>query len=404
MASGTRFKRFVLNPWTALIVLVIAGGALAFVVRNQEDTEQAAPPQQRPPAPVQVERVRGVTLTETVRAVGTLRAIETVEIRPEIAGRIRTIHFTDGGSIEQGQLLFQIDDQKLQYEQAAREAALRAQQARVANAERTLRRQEQLHERNAASLDDLDRARIERDVALAEQERTEAELALIRRRIEDTRIIAPFGGQISERRADRGAYVAVADHLATLYRTDPVEIGISIPERYSGQVRMGQPVEVFVASHPGEVFECAIDFISPVVDERTRTFRVRARIPNREGLLKPGSFATAQVAVEVRENRPVVSAESLVATRHGYIVFIVEEERVRSQQVRTGLRRDSTVEIVEGLTIGETVVRTGHLRLRGGERVAVIDGNGEGAALADRGKQPEDVGGEDSNAPEVAER
>lgn len=375
VVASTGLKRAMLSPWTILLMLVIAVGVIAYFTMdwNGDGAGDIEPAAERDPIPVEVETVRAASLTETVRGIGTLRAFETVEIRNETAGRIRAIHFQEGGEVEEGQMLFELDDEKLRRQLAAREAARRAAEVRVTNAQRTFERQQQLRERGVVAAEQLDQAQESLDSALAEQERLEAELELTREQLQDTRITAPFTGQISERRVDRGAYVAVGDNLATVYQTDPVEINFALPEQFIGRVQIGQRVDVTVAAYPGQSFDGNVHFISPAVDQATRTFTVRARIPNPDGRLKPGAFATASVTVDIRENRPVVSAESLVATRSGYTVYVVENERAHARNVRTGLRQQGRVEILDGLELGDQVVRTGHLRLSGGERVTITD-------------------------------
>lgn len=360
-------------PWLLLLAAALLVGVGAVFTFLSDDDEESGEQREQDAVPVSIEPVGTRSLTETVRGVGTLRAVETVELRPEIAGRLRAIHFQEGGAVEEGELLVELDDTKLGRQLDARQAAQRAAEVRAANAQRTLERRQQLAERGVVSPDELDRAQEELDSALAEQQRLEAEVALTEAQLADTRITAPFAGVISEQRVDRGAYVAVGDTLATLYRSDPVEIRFALPERFVGRVAVGQPVRVGVAADVERQFEGAVRFVSPVVDEATRTFRVRAQIPNPELELKPGAFATAVVSVGERVDRPVVSSESLVATRTGYRVYVVEDDRAQARDVRLGMREDGMVEILEGVGAGERVVRTGHLRLTDGDRVSVTD-------------------------------
>jgi membrane fusion protein, multidrug efflux system len=201
---------------------------------------------------------------------------------------------------------------------------------------------------------------------------------LIEEELRDTRIRSPYDGVISERQVDRGAYVSAGDILATVYQADPVEVTFSVAERHMGPVRRGQRVDVLVAAYPDEAFQGEVHFISPTVDEATRTFRVRARVPNPEGRLKPGAFATAMVTVNIREDRPVVPEEALVGTRHGYIDFVINGGHAVVRELQTGLRRDGVVEVLDGVSVGDAVVRAGHLRLTDGDRVALAgQANGE---------------------------
>ena len=365
-------SQWILNPWLMLIMAVALVGVLAWLTFNHpadaSEGDQAGPPRQA--IPVQLQSVEAATLTDTVRGVGTLRAFQTVELRPETSGRIQAIHFQNGAAVQEGQLLFELDDEKLRSQLAARQATLQAIEVRIANAQRTFDRQAQLAEGGVVSADQFDQAQAELDSALAERQRLEAELELTQTQLRDMRITAPFAGLISERLIDRGAYVNVGQHLATLYQSDPVEVGFSVPERHRGRIQPGQDVQISVAAYGDETFHGLVSFISPAVDEATRTLRVRAQIPNPDQKLAPGTFATAFVVVDVHEDRPVVAAESLVATRTGYIVYVVEDETAHRREVSTGLRRDGVVEITHGLEVGEQVVRTGHLRLSDGDAVA----------------------------------
>ena len=171
-----------------------------------------------------------------------------------------------------------------------------------------------------------------------------------------------------EELAERG------EPLATLYQVDPLELEFYLPERHIGQVRSGQEVAATIAAHPDRAFRGQVDFVAPAVREATRDFLVKATFPNADGLLRPGAFATALVTVDVRAERPVIPEEALVATRLGYLVFTVEDGMARAREVRTGLRQAGQVEVLEGLAIGDVVVRAGHLRLSGGEPVRIVEG------------------------------
>jgi membrane fusion protein, multidrug efflux system len=376
----------------ALLVLasLVLGTAAVLLALQAERRTPPGPPEarERPAVPVEVAHVTPMTLEETVHGIGTLRATAQVELRAELAGRVHAIHFVEGGPVEEGQLLVELDESKLRRRLEARQAALAAAEVRERNARRTLERQQQLREGGLVPEEEVDRAQTELDAAHAEVERLEAELALIEEELAETRIRAPFTGVISERRVDRGAFITMGEVLAHLYQIDPLEIAFSVPERHMGRVRRGQPVRVAVAAYPDRPFVGAIDFVSPVVEEATRDFLVKAAVPNPDGQLKPGAFATAVVTVGRREERPAIPEEALVATRHGYMVFVIEDGVARMQPVRTGLRRGGHVEVLEGLTTGEQVVRRGHLRLSGGERVREA-GPGAPDARLTRGEEEE---------------
>ncbi len=353
---------------------ILAGVAAHFVLERGEGGENVPEPQRRrDPVPVALSIVKAMTLQETVFGVGTLEASAEVEIAPEIAGRVRAIRFEEGSFVEEDDVLFELDDDRLGHQRAARQAALRAAEITAANARRVFERRQQARERGVFTEEAIEEAEAALETALADRDRLEAEGTLIERELQDMKILAPFAGVVSHREVDRGAHVTVGRVLARLYQLDPLEINFWLPERHHGRLRRGQPVTVTVAAYPEREFAGTVQFVGPAVDPITRQFLVKALVPNEEHDLKPGMFATASVTVGERQDRPVIPDVALVATRRGYMVFVVEDGVAVAREVRTGLRPEGLVEITEGLAVGEQVVREGHLRLSGGEPVGTGD-------------------------------
>ncbi|MCC5873517.1 MAG: efflux RND transporter periplasmic adaptor subunit [Gammaproteobacteria bacterium] len=336
-------------------------------------------PRERAAVTVEVEAVLALDLEDTVRGFGSLRAMERVVLRPEVAARVLAVHFEEGSEVEAGKLLFELDAEKLTQQRQARAAELRSASIRLADAERQLQRQQELRRRELSSEEALDQARAAREGAEAERDRLQAELALIEAQLSDTRIHAPFAGAISERHVDRGAYVAVGEALATLYQVAPLEANFNLPERHLRRLALGQAVTLRSVADPDARFEGTITFISPAVDEASRTLLVKAEVPNDDRELRPGAFVSADVTLARRSQRPVVSSESLVATRQGYRVYVVENDRAVAREIETGLRQGDVVEVVSGVEAGERVVRQGHQRLDDGQRVIVLEPPAEGA-------------------------
>ena len=385
----------------ALALLVVLGGALGLVMLLDGGENDGPAREQR--APVELVTVESRTLEDVIRGVGTLQATQQVVLRPEIAGRVRQVHFEEGGLVEAGQLLFELDDDRLRRQRAAAEAALRSAAVRLANAERTLERQRRLREQGIVAEEELDRAQSAYDEAEAERERIEAELAVLDEDVKRTRIAAPLTGLISQREVDPGAYVGVGDPLATLYQIDPVRISFAVPERYLGRLHRGQRVQLVVAAYGEEVFTGEVSFISPAVDPATRTVRVRAEIANPDGRLVPGTFATAWATLDVREDRPVVPEESLVGTREGYRVYVVDDEdHAHARAVTTGLRRGGVVEILDGVGVGEQIIRLGHMRVSDGDRVRIVNRDDQAETLAEQDVARDDASGDQVARDEVA--
>lgn len=335
--------------------------------------------------PVTVARVQADTMRRNVQGIGTLRAAQQVEIRPETSGIVTDVAFEEASRVSRGDLLFQLETRKVDREVEAGQAQVEAARARLENARQDFERVEELHEQRVVSQTEFDAAQAELRAAQGAYDRVMAELGVTQERAGDTEIRAPFDGIISDSEVDPGDYVQQGDRLSTLYRISDLEISFQLPERFVGQVEVGQPVEMLLAAFPDQRFEGTVDFVSPAVSEDTRTFEVKARINNEGGALRPGLFAKADVTVEEHEGVPIVPEESLIGTREGYIVFVVEDDVARRREVEVGLREPGRAEVRAGVEPGELVVARGHLRLQDGTPVRILETEGEPGVVEPEG-------------------
>ncbi|HSO23747.1 MAG TPA: efflux RND transporter periplasmic adaptor subunit [Chondromyces sp.] len=350
-------------PWLAALAAVLNGCGEA----SESTVEDRA-------QPVEVATVEAATVTSTVAATGTLQSPRTVEIRSEAIGLVESVSFEEGSLVRSGQRLVTLDAAKLSRQLEAQRAALEAAEAREELAGQIHHRVTTLHERGSASAEELDRSAAALRQARAEGRRIAAEIGLVEERLEDTAIVAPATGRLAERLVDPGDFLDVGDPVAVLYTIDPLEIAFAVPERSTARIVRGQEVAASVPAFPDREFGGEVGYISPVVDEGTRSFLVKALIANPDGSLKPGTFATARVVTERREGVPVVPEEALVSTRTGLIAFVVSDGAAVRREVEIGLREPGRVEIRSGLEVGETVVRTGQMNLSDGAAVRVVGG------------------------------
>lgn len=362
--------RKLLGPWTFLLLaLGLAGFYFLQLDRTQEEQER----RQRPAKNVRTAVVAAKTLGITVQGVGSLKPVQTVQIKPEVSGKLKAVHFQEGSFVPKNELLFEIERTKLASRLASREAALKEARARLKNAQRNYERFSRLRSQDVVSEEDYDRVQTELEAVSAEVSRLTSEVELARLELKDSSIYAPFSGFISEKLVDQGSFVSVGEPLAFMYAIDPLEISFFVPEKYVGQVQSGQKVLLQVSAFSEETFQGQVHFVSPVVQETSRKFKVRALIDNPGHRLKPGSFASVQLVLAQRQDRPVIPETALVSTRQGYMVYVLDQDqnRVHSRQVQTGLREPGLVEINQGLRVGEIVVAAGHMALEDGSRVII---------------------------------
>lgn len=313
-------------------------------------------------------------LRKTASGIGSLQAVEQVELRAEVAGLVREVLFEEGQRVEEGKLLFRLDDAELQQQRASRAAALDAAGADLANARWQFDRLRALREQGVAAVEEYKNARDRYRAAEATVKRLKAELDMIGEQIADTRIRAPLTGRLTEHLVDVGDFVDAGDPLASLYAVDPIELAFWLPERCGPHVQVDQPVTATTTAYPERRLDGQLAFVSPVVDPRTRSFQVKARFPNPDGSLKPGVFAAGHVTVDTQDDCPVIPEECLVSLRSGYVVFVVRGGVARERDVTIGLRAAGRVEIQEGVEPGEEVVRAGHMQLADGDAVRVTEG------------------------------
>ncbi len=315
--------------------------------------------------PVEVAEAQLDTVMDAILATGEIEAVQSIDLRPEVEGRLVDILVREGTEAQQGTPLFKVDD-----------AELRAQVARLEAerdlAEQALRRAKELLERNASSEADLEQAE-----ANARSARAQLELQQVR--LERTLVRAPFSGIMGERFVSLGDYVTSSTRLTTLQTVDPQRASFQVPERYADRLGVGQQVTFRVAAVANREFSGTVDFVDPIVRLPGRTIIVKARVRNRQRSLKPGMFIEARLTTDVRPDAVVVPEDAILPLQGADYVWVVQDGQATRRQVSLGVRTTGFVEIRSGVEVGEQVVVGGLERLREGAPVAAI--------LVDRGSE-----------------
>lgn len=332
------------------------------------------------PVAVEVAPVRAQRISETAQAVGTVRARQSVMLRPEVAGRIAAIGFRDGEAVRRGQLLFQLDDALLAAELRQAEA-----QANIARANH--RRNQELVAQNFVSQSALEQSAANLAVA-------EAQVALARARLARLRIVAPFDARAGLRLVNVGDYVKDGADLVDLQDTRELVVDFRLPERHLPRLQLGQAAQVTADALPGQRAVARVEALEPTVDADGRSVLVRAALRDGAGGLQPGMFARVEALLAERADALVVPEEAIVPQGgRQYVVKVVEGSAPdgrpakigQRSEVRLGLRREGQVEVLQGVALGDTVVTAGHQRLpRDGMplRIVELGGGREGGAPA----------------------
>ncbi|MFH5833336.1 efflux RND transporter periplasmic adaptor subunit [Halalkalibaculum sp. DA3122] len=304
-------------------------------------------------APLKVEafEVKPDTVNDIIYTTGTLIANEDIELRSEVSGLITDIYLQEGRPVKKGDLLIKINDSELQ-------AQLKRAQYRLELAAERESRQKKLLEKGGISQEDY-------DATLNEVNVLRSEVALIQAQIDKTEIRAPFDGQIGLKYVSDGSYISPATRIASLQSIDPIKIDFSIPERYAGKVQEGDRIR-FSVQGTDEEFTGEIYAIEPKIESETRTLQIRARSENKQRKLMPGAFADLELTLETITDAKMIPTIALVPELQGQKVYIYRDGQVEQQSVQTGLRTESSVQIIEGVEFGDTILTTGLLQVRPG--------------------------------------
>jgi membrane fusion protein (multidrug efflux system) len=295
-------------------------------------------------------------VTETIPLVGSIAPNEMIEVKAETDGIVREIAFDEGRRVEKGALLVALDETKL-------EADLREAQANAQLSQATFARTEQLFRDRLISQQ-------EHDQAAATFAMTKAMLERRERDLRDARVVAPFAGLTGARQISPGQVISRSTTLTWLVDLDTVKVEVNVPERVLNQLRVGQAVEFKVAAFPGETFRGEVYFISPQLDEGTRTALVKARIPNPDHKLRGGMFANLDLALQLRDQALVIPEPAIINNGDATMVFAVTGTNTAAMRpVKIGLRLAGQAEVLEGLGAGEKVVVEGTQKLFPGAAV-----------------------------------
>lgn len=358
-----------------------SGLGVLLLLQGCGDGSAPATPVRLPP--VAVELVRVETLQERIEAMGELKAPEHAQIAAEVPGRITAIRAAEGARVERGTVLLEIDPERWQLELASARARLDEARAGLSEQQREATRIRTLHERKVASDARLDQAETALRLARSRLDAAQAAFGVAERSLGESSVKAPFEGIVARRLVSRGEFVNTATPLFELVALDPIEVEFHLPEADSSRAALGQPVELTVDPYPGEVFQAQVSFVSPTIDPRTRTLRVKAQLANPEGRLRPGLFARADLGVAERGGVRLVPEEAVLQRADGAVAFrLVEGDRVERVRVETGVHRNGWVEIRSGLGASDRVIVRGHADLSDGMRVAVQEGELHSARTA----------------------
>jgi RND family efflux transporter MFP subunit len=353
--------------------------------------------------------VQRMSIQRDVDLSGTLLSPDQARVSSEVAGIVRDVPVQLGSEVRAGDLLVRLEPRELQlaFDRAEGQlhqveaqlgidhsqvkqppsdeqiASVRQAMANRDDARNTFKRAQQLHDRGLMSQVDYDTAETRLKVgeanyqaavdniqalkAMLQDRRAAWELA--QKKVNDAAIKAPVAGSVSERLVQPGEFIRENTPVATIVQVNPLKLKTAIQERYAALIRPGQGVAFNVEAFPGRVFAGKVAYVSPAVDQATRTFPVEALVDNADRVLKPGFFAKGVVHTHIDEHVLAVPEDAISTLAGVSTVYVLEGGKARQQQVSLGARQDKLVEITSGLNGEETLATTNLSQLATGVTV-----------------------------------
>lgn len=368
-------RRMLIMLAVVLLIVLALGGYKGFSIYQQIQMFSAP----RPPITVSAAPAEQRQWQERLPAVGSLKALQGVELSLEVEGIVKALYFDSGQKVKAGQPLLQLNDDQ-------ETALLGTAQADLGLAKVDFGRGSQLVGDAAISRGEFDRlsSQYRRNQAVVEQ--------LKAQKIKKS-INAPFNGTIGIRQVDIGQYLAAGTVIATLQDLSSLYVDFNVPEQALPHLSLGQQVLVQVAAYPGQTFPAKLSAINPKVDENTRNLLVRATLANPDDKLLPGMFANLLILLPDPQPQVVVPESAITYTLYGNSVYVATPKKdkdgnpenddkgqpklsAEQRTVQTGERRDGVVVVSKGLEAGEQVVTAGQLKLTPGATIRIAQDSG----------------------------
>lgn len=365
-------RRMLIMLGIVLLIVLVLGAYKAFSIYTMIQGFSAP----KPPINVAVATATERPWQARLPSVGTLKALQGVDLSLEIAGTVMDVQFQSGQQVKAGQPIVQLDSD---VEKALLETAMADLGLSTVN----YNRGSQLVGSQAISKGEFDRLSAIRKKDQATVNQLKASLA-------KKRILAPFSGTIGIRQVDVGDYLASGTMIATLQDLSSLYVDFFVPEQSVPKIGVGQSVQIIVSAYPTQTYPGTISAINPKVEDSTRNVQVRATLANPDGKLLPGMFASLQVLLPDPQPRIVVPESAITYTLYGNSLYVVAQKKAEDGSlekddkgqpiliaerrfIETGERRDGQVMITKGVQNGEKVVTAGQIKLDNGAHIAISD-------------------------------
>jgi len=296
--------------------------------------------------------VKSSVVNQSIQVSGSLISFEETVLTPEVTGRVVQINLPEGKFVKKGTLLVKLYDEDLQ-------AQLRRSQAQQLINEETVKRQSELLKINGIAQADYDQS-------VLQVNSVKADVDVLKVQIRKTEILAPFDGVIGLRSVSIGAEVGNSTPLATIREVNKLKLDFSVPGMYSKEIKPGLKVK-FTLQGDETKYEATVIATEEGIDVSTRNLKVRAVVDNTKTTLNPGAFANVEVDLNKNNEALMVPTQAIIPMERNKQLIVAKNGKAKFITVNTGVRQAANVEILKGITKGDTVVTTGILFIKQGE-------------------------------------
>jgi len=288
-----------------------------------------------------------------IYSTGTIIPNEEVDLRSETSGRLVQLNLQEGAFVKKGQIIAKLDDadlvaqlKKLDYEESL--------------AATTEARQKKLLDINAISKEEF-------DIAVNKVKTLSVDKELLQVQLEKTTIRAPFNGRMGLKNISVGAYLTPTVVIANLIQTNPLKMDFTLPEKYANKVKVGQNINFAIDSDSVEM-KATVIALDPQIDQELRTLKVRAKTTNSKGILLPGMFVRVEVPLGA-ETSIMIPTQAVIPILKGKKVFVMRNGQAAEINIKTGLRTNDKVQVLEGIVAGDSIITSGLMAVKKGSVV-----------------------------------
>lgn len=340
--------------WIVLIFVLVAALFIKvgfFSKSTDKEKNQKEKPQKKVAAFI----VKKSLLIDEISVSGSLQAFETVDLKNEVAGRVVLINLPEGKFVKSGTLLVKLFDDDLQ-------STLKKLQSQLAIQQEIYKRQSELFKVNGISQNDYELTGLQLNSLKAD---IEVEKTMIRK----TEVRAPFGGVIGLRNVSIGAIVTPSTLLATIRTANKLKLDFFVPEKYGSELKAGIKVK-FTMSSSTKLYDATVMATEEGIDNTTRNLKVRALVNSQSKELISGGFANVQLRLNENKNALMIPTQAIIPQEENKFIIVARAGKAKFIQVETGIRKASTVEVTNGIQVGDTIVTSGLLFLKEGSKLS----------------------------------